>query len=533
MILYPGTYVRLLSGVPLNNTYKDTLTFGSVSEQTSYFLSKVKISYDDFRYQPLDSPEPRTSGRISVPRIADDLYDVNYLMFRNNNFGEKWIYAFVTGIQFVNPSCTYITYEIDVMQTWKFNYTMLTSFVEREHTNNDAIGANLVPEGLEQGDYIMDEGVTPQEVSPLNSSIVIAATFDENMADAQSGIVGNIYSGLKFNVFSSVGAANAFIEKAVDANKSEGIVSIFMIPRTFANESVSPTTVQFSINKKTDNIDGYVPKNKKLFTAPYNILSVYNGTGNMATFQYEYFRTSECKFSIQGAMNCNPELLMMPVNYKYDGNEQLGMTNETQKFSLSGYPQCAYATDTYKVYLAQNAASLPVSMIGSAFTTASGAIGGAIKGAVGGAIAGPIGAIAGGIGGALMGGARGGFQIAEKLAQLKDISTLPPHAKGQSSNEASFAMLQTTYTFFHMFIRREFAEIIDNYFSMFGYATNRVKVPNVVGRKSWNYVKTINMELRGNIPVDDIAKIKTIFDNGVTFWHTDKVGDYTQDNSII
>lgn len=530
MILYPGTYVRLLSGVPLNNTYKDTLTFGSVSEQTSYFLSKVKISYDDFRYQPLDSPEPRTAGRISVPRIADDLYDVNYLMFRNNNFGEKWIYAFVTGIQFVNPSCTYITYEIDVMQTWKFNYTMLTSFVEREHTNNDTVGKNLVPENLEQGEYVYANATRPDDFVQVKSDIVIVSTFDKTMADAPAGITDYIYSGLAINIFEDASDATAFINSAVNANKADGIVSIFMFPRAFASDYLGPK--HYTINKKYDNLDGYVPKNKKLFTAPYNTLMVYNGSGNNTTYPYEYFSTSSCVFDCVRAFSPNPQIVLVPQNYKTDSTSST--TNSwPEKLLIGEYPQCAYTTDTYKVYLAQNAASLPVSMLGSAVTTLTGGIGGAVKGGVAGAVAGPIGAIGGAVVGGIGGAYNGAMQIATKLAQLHDISTLPPQAKGQSSSEASFTLGDKAFTFYPLTIRREFAEIIDNYFSMYGYATNRVKVPNVVGRKSWNYVKTVNMELRGNIPVDDIAKIKSIFDNGVTFWHTDKVGDYTQDNSII
>lgn len=68
---------------------------------------------------------------------------------------------------------------------------------------------------------------------------------------------------------------------------------------------------------------------------------------------------------------------------------------------------------------------------------------------------------------------------------------------------------------------------------MFGYATNRVKIPNMNGRQSWNYVKTNDCKIVGSVPFNDISRIKEMFNNGVTFWHGDFVGDYNRSNNIV
>ncbi len=66
---------------------------------------------------------------------------------------------------------------------------------------------------------------------------------------------------------------------------------------------------------------------------------------------------------------------------------------------------------------------------------------------------------------------------------------------------------------------------------MYGYSCNKVKVPNISSRPSWNYVKTVGCNITGSVPTSTISKIKEIFDNGVTFWKdTAAVCDYTQDN---
>ena len=85
-----------------------------------------------------------------------------------------------------------------------------------------------------------------------------------------------------------------------------------------------------------------------------------------------------------------------------------------------------------------------------------------------------------------------------------------------------------------MSIKKEYARIIDNYFSMFGYKINRVKVPNITGRSNWNYVKTINCNFDGNIPQTDLNIIRAMFNNGVTLWHNPStIYDYSNSNNIV
>ena len=85
-----------------------------------------------------------------------------------------------------------------------------------------------------------------------------------------------------------------------------------------------------------------------------------------------------------------------------------------------------------------------------------------------------------------------------------------------------------------MSVRKEIAQTIDAYFSMYGYKVNSLKTPNVNGRRYWNYVKTIGSYIEGNIPQDDLREINSLFDNGITFWHdSTKFLDYSQSNTIV
>ena len=77
----------------------------------------------------------------------------------------------------------------------------------------------------------------------------------------------------------------------------------------------------------------------------------------------------------------------------------------------------------------------------------------------------------------------------------------------------------------------EYKQKLEKIWSMRGYATNTVDYPNLRSKISWNYVQTVKCNIKGtNIDPSDLEKIKRVFDNGITLWHTKNVGDYSQNN---
>ena len=87
---------------------------------------------------------------------------------------------------------------------------------------------------------------------------------------------------------------------------------------------------------------------------------------------------------------------------------------------------------------------------------------------------------------------------------------------------------------FRCHINSETAKIIDNYFDMFGYAVKTVKMPNLTGRKNWNFVKTVNCSVTGRAPASVLDDIGKIFDAGITLWHNlSNYDNYSADNSIL
>lgn len=491
----PNTTIKLLHNVSLDSTYRDTFYFASASAQLSFFNQKVK-------YTVSNAAPVRMQQAIRVPIEADLLYDCNYLMFQNLNFSGKWFYAFITRIDFINPSLSLIHYSLDVMQSWAFDYTIKPSYVEREHAANDAIGANLVPERLPLGDYVLNSF---NKISQLNSKVIgIASTVDASNNPVQGAYYSGIYSGVHYYFFADAASANDYITALTDENKANAIVSVFMMASYFADNATPnvPKSLHVEYTKQYGNVDGYVPKNNKLFTYPYNFLYVATTDGSSAHYPYEYFSGDSCGFNLWGSIATNPEIIMVPVNFK-------GATNNfNEQISIGNFPQCTFNIDSFRQWLAQNGLAYTFGMMGSFLNVGTQAAGENYGGAI-----------------------SSGINTLQSIANFKSISEQPPHAKGGGTGSINFAVGNKNFFVGNMSIRYEFAKIIDDYFSMYGYATHELKVPNTHSRRSWNYVKTVNSSVVGSIPFEDIVTIRANFDKGITFWMGDFVGDYTRNNA--
>ena len=123
-MITPNTRIILLK-CPISLSNKHQITFANSEAQYNYFYNLPKIEEDDAQYQ-------RKDNVIRFPAHADSLQEYNYCMYQNNNYGNKWFYAFITNISYVNDGCSYISIKTDVFQTWQFNLTWKQSFIERE-----------------------------------------------------------------------------------------------------------------------------------------------------------------------------------------------------------------------------------------------------------------------------------------------------------------------------------------------------------------------------------------------------------------
>ena len=525
MYIAPNTNIKILKDVPLEPSYENTLYFSSISAQTNYFSSKAKYTLTQNTYQRVNR------GVIRVGIKAESLYDCNYVMFQNAGYGNKWFYAFSLKVEFVNNTTADVFFDVDVMQTYWFDFSLRECLVERQHSTTDVPGDNLVPEGLETGEYIDTVITTLGDLT--TSSIVVACSCTENAQDFHGGYFNGTYSGLNYvsfdNTVEGAKSCSQFIKTVVDAGKADSIVSVFLMPKQLVStDGQDLITGNFTVTESIPtSLDGYTPKNKKLLTSPYSFLMCSTRMGSIKKWDWEFFTgDSGVNLWYAGDTTPNPSVWCVPMDYKglhYNYDDACIMT---------GFPQIAYNVDTFRAWLAQSAGTLAVNSVAS--------VGSAMyKGGQNAIAQLPSGVSRATSMAAGIAGAAGAAPVAIGLAALSVVAEviehayLPTVARGSQSSMVWAGQKSMTFYFYHRHITAQFARIIDEYFDMYGYALHRVAIPNVNARKRWTYVKTIGCAVVGSMSADDMRKIQQIFDNGIRFWRNpSEVGNYSLDNSL-
>lgn len=210
-------------------------------------------------------------------------------------------------------------------------------------------------------------------------------------------------------------------------------------------------------------------------------------------------------------------------NY-YDGNT----VSNNHTLALGKFPICNFLNDAYKNWLAQNS----LNVLGATITTDDmNVLNNIINGVVSTSIAVGSGNIAG-AGLTIVGSVEG---VISSLIQKNAHEMIPSTVRGQLNlGDLNNASGNNTFHFYKMTIKQEYAKIIDEFFSMYGYKINLVKIPSLFGRSNWNYLKTKNVNLIGDIPQKDLEELKEMFNRGVTIWHSANTFlDYSQNNTII
>lgn len=548
MAITPNTNLFLLK-CPLTLSGEHQLDFINQAEQITYFLMLPKIEAEKFSYQRKDSI-------IRFPANIDSIIEYNYVMYRNSNYGNKWFYAFITDMTYSNDGVTLIHIKTDVWQTWQFDLNYKPCFVEREHTNNDSIGSNLLPENLELGEYVinstqdLDYNGYGQYKSPF-VAIGVSEKFDTfsgvNMIvpfNNAGGKIDGLTSGLTYIiVLNEYDTVHKIIEMYDNNSKADAIVNIFPIPYSYLHDGASDQldvvtytyngvqNTVFTFTSSDDakligeitsyplnSLNGYTPNNNKLLTYPYMYEKVTNNGGIDVTYNFEDFSNRQVTFRAYASLTQGMSIKLIPINYM--GRSETG----AYEYGITGQklPTCSWSSDFYLNWINQQGQNLALQ---TALSVGQAIIGGASSFSNG------ISGIAGGLSQTLSAVSN----IASALQQERVAKLTPDQSKGNiNSGDVNFSIGKSGFTIQDMSIKYEYAKCIDDYFTIFGYKTNEVKLPNITGRRHWNYIKTIGCNILADIPQNDLDEIKRGFDRGITIWHhPNSFMNYNLNNDII
>lgn len=552
-----------LLNVPLEDDMRNTLYFVDASAQLTYFQNNISKTYTNVSYQS----ETRT---FRCPDQIDTVRQYNYIMWQNTAYSNKWFYAFIKKMTYVSDGYTDVVFEVDPLQTFMFDIQVKPSFIEREHTNNDTIGANTLPEGLELGDMVCNGDVSNFGVNIAGVGdwvIVVDVSMIANPGDGQTlkyigdppaQYVNSTPSGLYHLVLgvnqSVVIGANTITDLYNEAGLGDAIQNVYILPRDLIgnvtaitlstmgsapqpyrsvgvympNSSTGVTNLGTFTKSRVNNIRGYIPRNKKLLCWPFNYINVSNNAGSTIPYRYEDF-SGDVAFKVEGVMTPSGSIKAVPQNYKY-----ITSNENAYDYSITSakYPICAWTTDAYTNWLTQNGVNMSMQWQKELLGSAVDIIGGGIRGAL---LGGPLGAAAGAGVGAIGAGASL-ISVAKEQFQAKTQANMVADQSRGNANAGDivWSKHKSQFTFIPMSIKAEYARCIDDYFDAFGYQVNRMKVPNTNHRQNWWYTKTMNANIIGNVPNEEMNKIKNAYNNGLTFWRNpSNFLNYSVSNGIV
>ncbi len=523
--------VMICHNIKMDKSYKNVLNY-TETQMVSLCEANVVATANNFSFV-------RERNAILVPFSYSNCLECNYIAFQNPNYSNKWFFGWIDEVNYKNNGTTEIVFTIDVWSTWFDYWTAKPCLVIREHVNNDGVGVNTVPEGLETGEIICNSHVIDDNMDNimddltyvLSTTVSLYDTEGDKFIPVTGGLYNGIYSATKYYQLSEAGI-NAKLKELAQKGQIDAVNGLFMAPKVLATivsemspqivNSNSAQTYSNSISKQT-TLNGYTPKNKKLLCYPYNYLIASNNNGASYTYNYEDFSGGNCTFKIYMAITPGCSIRMIPTNYKgVSENDEYGI-------NMGKLPICSYPCDMYTNWMTQNSINIAGHQISSDDIN--------IGLSSFNALASTVGSIASKDSmGAVSNAVNGAGSIANALITQKQHELIPPQARGNLNGaDVITASNKNNFHFYKMSIKQEYAKIIDDYFTRYGYKINRLKTPNITGRNIFNYIQIGADEVVGSGTLSNayMDVINNICRSGVTIWHNhSNMYNYNLDNSI-
>lgn len=334
---------------------------------------------------------------------------------------------------------------------------------------------------------------------------------------------------------------------------------------------------------KYGNLRNYVTESK-LLMYPYSYVQLIDGQGNNFIIKPEYITSSDIQISTFTSNSTANKIAHIVQNYRYLSNVTLSNCRwELQNGIINSSPNTLTTVDDYTAAYLQgnsntistnianiqlqaetnnimsqntakaNRASSFVESIGTIGTsTVNGALMGDIKGGPGMGVGALIGAGQGLVQAGtnmisteiqnkalienteLQGNVSYEKAIASEMAKIQDAKMVADNVALQGGDVFfTYQNKFNGYCLVYRQISNEYIAILENYFKKYGYKVNTIEIPNLHTRESWNYIRTIDCNIKASINAESLEKLRTMFNNGVTVWHTTDVGNYTLSNNEI
>lgn len=537
-----NSQIILVKNINIDKEYTNVLNY-TESQMLALCRANAVASADNYSFL-------RPTGTIFVGFTYSQCLQANYIAFQNPDYDNKWFFAWIDDVIYKSNQNCELKFTIDAWSTWFEKWTPKKCFINRQHVTDDTVGLHTLAENLDVGQLVADFVKTSNGIGAESFYyFVIACNYDpsDETRYAGVGIYGDYPQGSiwfawlinRNNYATEVNQISQWIYDVTRQGHAEDISAMFALPyQAFELIGDIDTTTHKVITGKgrklqdTEtfskssfrNFNDYTPKNNKLLVYPYSFCRVTNNMGSYNDYKIEDF--NELDIDDNPTDNMSFEFIGIPcIGYsgKLRPKYYQGIpNNEDESLSLGKYPTLSWASDAFTNWVTQNAINLGVGAFSTAVSATTQLVGGAMT-------LNPF-AIVGGISTIATG-------VASMIGAINQASMLPNTAQGNANaGDVSFIYNINRFKFLHMRPKKEVLQIIDDYFTRFGYKCCKLEMPNIAGRANWNYIEIGASEEigYGEVPSKFMETINNACRRGVTIWHNHaNVGNYNLNNGIV
>ena len=517
--------------------------FPTAAAQVAAFddLAKKGVSATKFNYIKKDQ-----AFRIEGNFARFEAF--NYCRYQNRDFvnrqgNKKWYYAFIDRVEYIAQDIAMIYITTDYWQTYQFNITYYKSMIARGHVKvkDDIVGRWLQPEPVgAPADYEKEIDVFSAGDSwvPYWSMVSVSRPPGAGESDWIYGGYGKLesmtgqYAGFVYD--------NDTIQKLIDVyagetDRRKDIITFRCVPYWVYsalknNGYVIPVTVNGKeINYCKENITitldteaeiagntlacGYPPRNKKMLTSMCRVYVVYNYNGFSQPLRPEFIKGNSIKMSAE----------MRPI-----GSNGFKLKIKNYAKPAESVFDVPYSFEMQIGYNENGGVQGSLNRVGSVLNAAGAVAGGAVS--LGANIA------TGNVAGAITSGVGAVSSIFNASRDIANAFNSKVASKGNQSDTNSISSENCKFRLVDCSPLPDECGPIDDFLDLYGYAINEWHSISSWKhtRKYWNYIKTVDCNLKVNAPAPEAASIRSMFNSGVTIWHYidtfDTFGDYSLNN---
>ncbi len=600
--IQPQSKLYVFKDVMLDKSYKHAYYLGDDPNNIENFVNYLVNSthyvamFDHYTY----FRENRYVIRVKCR--ADDLWEANYIAYQNPIIGatkpDKWFFGFVDETVYVNNETTDIIFTPDIMTTWWREHHLGKCYVERMHEPNDYFGKNLAGEPIDFGDYkyaiseseTIGRRVLAEELVNFYPSYTLVPvgksnlTWATNLGSVRDMGYDGVVSGYRLFIYDTQELWNTASNDYNDfmnlvnsvwsiTQSGENILGFFIVPKDLIDSSFIKRVIYLDYgeqplldmpNDGTDpitkagyyldqnvSLDGYLPANVKMYSAPFCSCEVCAPNGDSLTLRHEYMRKSsisvgsDCIFSVQTNFrllrNVFPPIsIIVRPDWGYASDSILNVGfDPNQQLEFGDIPTGSWSWGIFQQWLVEKMVQMPID-IGMLATSLGGAMNVTTSSTKtmnreGERINHKTGAVstwsenkeetmrstsnAGEIHG-----------IKQAFSFAKDCFSWmnqKPASRGKVKSIATQAVREASIIVRCLCPNKYDAERIDRFFTAYGYSQDKIMQPYRCTRANWTYLQTNDCKVNGNLPSEVCYELEKIYNSGVTFWtNIDNIGNY-------